>query len=293
MLLTGSRALDHHLCRKSQDSDWDFICSESELNRLNLSFDGRDCLIIDNLEFINRDCLNNKTFIGTVEVLPFIKDNDFFFNYNICTIEELYIQKRSHIYRSKKFAKDITHLQFLKKECLDLYDSIPGLDNPILKDRIKLTYQKYGNNHPRLNQSNESFFNDYVTKYFNHDDIHKIVAYYDKPIYESLKINPELAKCEKTLWDRLSHEDKLNCVREECYVIALERFIIPNLLLDKNHMPSRIAFDKALEKVCTTLTSGWFRDFSIDNWCEIRSHIKDFLGEFKNAIKYRRITKID
>ena len=34
-------------------------------------------------------------------------------------------------------------------------------------------------------------------------------------------------------------------------------------------MPSRIACDKALEKVCTTLTSGWFRDFAIDNYPEI------------------------
>lgn len=290
MLLTGSRALSHYLC-KPNSSDWDFIASEAELNKLNLSFDSRDYLKVDNVEFLNKDCLNNNVFIGSVEVLPFIQDNNFRFNYNICTIKELYIQKRSHIYRSRKFPRDITYLQLLKKECLDLYKSIPGLDNPILKDRIKLTKQKYGSKNPNLNQSNESFFDDYVTKYFNHDDLHRLMAHYDEPIYEKLKINSELAKCEKFLWDNLSYEDKVKCVQEECYVIALERKIIPDFILDKPHMPCRISFDHALSMVCTTLTGGWFRDFAIDNWANIRCNLKDFISEFKRAYYDNRIKK--
>lgn len=33
----------------------------------------------------------------------------------------------------------------------------------------------------------------------------------------------------------------------------------------------RKAFDTALEKVCTSITSGWFRKFAYDNYDEVAS----------------------
>jgi hypothetical protein len=48
-------------------------------------------------------------------------------------------------------------------------------------------------------------------------------------------------------------------------VIAMERFLIPN---DWKYSLFG-AYYKALTKVCTTLSSGWFRDFAIDNHPEI------------------------
>src|SRR5690606_23067123 len=125
-----------------------------------------------------------------------------------------------------------------------------------LERRIYLTKQKYPDRVPSLNKSNEDFFDDKVTKYFIHDNIHKIMAYYNEPIYERLKENKHLAKCKKELWLNLSHEDKVKCVREECFVIAVERFVIPNFMNNKAYMPDHMSFNKALEKVCTTLTSG-------------------------------------
>ena len=63
----------------------------------------------------------------------------------------------------------------------------------------------------------------------------------------------------------MAYNQKVQCVAEETYVIGLERFLIP-VDFDFN---SRIAYNKALEKVCTTLCSGWFRDFAIENYPEI------------------------
>ena len=42
ILLTGSRAFDFWKCNKESNSDWDFIASEEEVNKLGLSFDGKD-----------------------------------------------------------------------------------------------------------------------------------------------------------------------------------------------------------------------------------------------------------
>jgi hypothetical protein len=83
-----------------------------------------------------------------------------------------------------------------------------------------------------------------------------------------MKRNRSLAKCEKDMWDDFIHMDKIKCVQEETYVIAMERFLIRN---DFNwrEMSWVGAYHEALEKVCTELTSGWFRDFAIDNFPEI------------------------
>lgn len=191
----------------------------------------------------------------------------------------LYILKRSHLHRPIKFARHIMELQRLKS----LVPSLTQEQEEILARRKKLTKLVYGDKHPSLKMTNEEFFDDYVDKTYVHDDLHEVVAYGDKPVYEKLKVDKSQAFCEAELWEKLSLTDKLNCVREECYVIGLERFIIPNFLLGKPHMSASFAFDKALEKVCTTLTSGWFREFAIDNWATIRGNQVDFLGKFLAA----------
>lgn len=84
--------------------------------------------------------------------------------------------------------------------------------------------------------------------------------------------------CEKDKWELFTHEQKINCVREECFVIAIERY----LMWRKNY-PAKFAFMEALYRVCTTLTSNWFRDFAIENWPEIHNHDYDFVGKFKAA----------
>lgn len=284
MLLTGSRALDFYLNRNSENSDWDFIASEAELNKIELSFCGHDAIKVDNVEFLNRECLNNSKFLGGVETLYHTKEDKWWFNYTICTLEELYIQKRSHAHRPLKFLKHIHELELIKKECKDIGSWPVNLS--LLQERTKLTKEKYGDRVPSLNKTNEEFFDDAVTKHYIHDDLHKVVAYYDKPIYETLKVDGSLAKCERTLWNMLHHEDRIKCVREEAYVIALERFIIPYLVKGEKPMPQYLAFYKALDKIATTLTSNWFRDFAIDNYFEIKSDPVDFLSLFNQEKDY-------
>jgi hypothetical protein len=191
----------------------------------------------------------------------------------------LFILKRSHLHRPIKFARHIMEFQRIKK----LVNELTGKEKEVLARRTKLTKEAYGDKHPSLKMSNEEFFDDYVDKYFVHDDLHKVVAYNDVPVYEMMKKDQSQAFCEKSMFFDLPFEEQLNCVREESYVIALERYIIPKWIKGENHMPASFAFDKALERVCTTLTSGWFRDFAIDNWSEIRSQQVDFLGKFLAA----------
>jgi hypothetical protein len=65
--------------------------------------------------------------------------------------------------------------------------------------------------------------------------------------------------------ERLFREAELNeqvrCVIEEAMVIGIERKLIPGLTDD----PS-IAYAYGLMRLSTTLSSGWFREFCIDNY---------------------------
>jgi hypothetical protein len=138
---------------------------------------------------------------------------------------------------------------------------------PFLVERIKLTKKAFKQGNPSLKQSNDDFFDDFVDKVYDHDWLHELYSYNTRPMYEKLKKPDHLdqAWCEKDLWKALTLEEQCKCVAEECYVIATERFIVPSGLV----FPSKLAYIKALTKVCTTLTSGWFRDFAIDNYPQV------------------------
>lgn len=175
----------------------------------------------------------------------------------------LSIIKRSHLWRNLSFQKHITH--YHKYMTLWTRERYSIEDEQILQERIALTMKEFPQGHPSLKKSVDDFFDDYVTKKYNHDYLHELVAYHDKPLYTQLQRDSTMAWCEKDLWDKLSVDDKIKCVAEETQVIAIERFLVPK---DWNY-PVRHAYIKALDKVCTTLCSGWFRDWAIDYYPQV------------------------
>lgn len=253
-LLVGSRALEFWGLgfTASPLSDWDIICPEEDRYvyqdlRVDTSFLNE----LNNADIVQEFSSGITTDIGGIEV-------------EVCTPKGLAVLKRSHLWRDYKWDRHITQYHFCFGD-----KGLSGLlyrdyHKELARERQKLTLKAYPQGNPKLNQSNEEFFDDAVKKEFDHDWIHELVAYGKRPMYTRLK-SPEktdLAWCEGDLWERLSHIDKLRCVAEETTVIACERFMIPSNWMHGE----RRAYAKALKKVCTTLCSGWFRDFAIDNY---------------------------
>lgn len=58
---------------------------------------------------------------------------------------------------------------------------------------------------------------------------------------------------------------KLLGVYEETCVLALERSQIPN----EFNLDPKKSFMMALEKVCTSITSGWFREYAYNNYKKV------------------------
>ena len=251
-MLIGSRAIAHWNpeFKIRSNSDWDIIGSECEntFYRSELGIPDED-----RIEWHDPNHLNNRDMVCIFETGD-----------RVISPYALAVMYRSHLHRDWNWDAHITKYH---KFILPLLKSDLHLSDPILLERIKLTKETYPQGNPKLNKSNDEFFDDPVKKAYDHDFLHELYAYEDRPMFEKLK-RPEqfdLAWCNKDLWEQLSQTQKLQCVAEETYVIATERFMVPN---DWNY-PTKKAFYFALKKVCTTLTSGWFRDFAIDNFPQV------------------------
>ena len=247
-MLIGSRAIAHWNkdFKVKPNADWDIIgySNHEEVYRESLSIPEGD-----RIEWHNPWFLINA------------KITDYFDVDGVCKPYGLAIIYRSHLHRDHRFESHIT--KYHKFILPLLGDKELHLEDKLLKERIKLTKLEYPQGNPNLKQSNMDFFDDSVVKVFDHDYIHELFAYEERPMFERLKHEGKegSAWCAKDLWLNLSTTQKLQCVAEEVQVIATERF-----LLGDKPKPVKLAYFLALNKVCTTLCSGWFRDYAIDHY---------------------------
>lgn len=283
-MIIGSRAMDYHngkqlSSRLNESSDWDIICESEDLPEVTTliqELSGPDARV----EWHDPDHLNNRDLWRYYSTSIPEEDSVIL----VAPPEMLYVLKRSHAWRARNFSKTITHLH---KEGLVRYKPAKGsAGDAFLKQRITRTKWAYPQGNPNLNQSVEEFFDDSVGKYYEHDWLHEMYAYEDEPMFTRIQPYAESAWCSKDLWDTLTHNQKVRCVAEEAYVIATERFLVPN---DWNY-PSKLAFFQALDKICTTLCSGWFRSFAIDNYPDIVSmYDSGRVNRIRNSINYAEL----
>jgi len=187
----------------------------------------------------------------------------------------LAIVKRSHLWRDLGFSKHVTH--YHKYLAAVLKENLWEKDRIILEQRTALTMERFPQQGPNLNQTVEDFFDDAVVKKYSHDWLHSLFAYQEQPMYTRLQTDSTKAWCSKELWHGLTHVEQLQCVAEETYVISTERFMVPK---DWKY-PAKLAYNKALNKVCTTLCKGWFRSFAIDHYPEVMSMFDE--NKFKDV----------
>lgn len=198
-------------------------------------------------------------------------------------LEVLYQLKLSHRYKrnSPHFAKtmhDIHRIRDHAAWCKILL-SYPS-DPSWYTLREKETYDYH---HPKLRQGKSEFFsNDNVQYKYDHDTLHLAVKHDVYPAYQAFSVPGQEVLSSRGRFDVLPAGAKLNAVLEEAYVLALERSQIPF-----NFQPDpKKSFDMALEKVCTSITSGWFREFAWENYHAVRGmYDLRYVDWFHHALK--------
>lgn len=280
MILIGSQALSVMGFLDREPRDIDIIGTVEEFAALHEKLDivhskqskrGRTLFAVGydpiEFEFQHDDFLNDFTLGGV----------DLGFGWcEVAGLNLLYALKMSHRYlkNSPHFKKTMDDIRRIR--AAGILDIHPDLQLFYRNRRA----QTYTYSHPKLNQSKDKFFADDGVNYvYDHDSIHLAVATLgDRPAYEMIKKDAADVFCSKEKFMEAPEAVKLATVLEESYVLALERAIIPH------STNVDVAFKKALEKVCTSIASGWWREWSWENYEKVLAlYNPDYYFKFLDA----------
>jgi len=178
-------------------------------------------------------------------------------SFRFATLDELYTIKVSHAQwelNNNTWEKHVYDIVQLKRAgaVLDL-------------QLHKLLYSVWEDTHGvkvmDLAQDKAEFFDDAVRRTYDHDSLHDSVAYGEHPIYtEVLKDGAEVDIDMKKL-KALPLERFVDLIKEEIFVTALERVVVPK---DYDVSPGA-AYWWAFRRTATSLTKGWTARTILDN----------------------------
>lgn len=301
MLVIGSRALEHHGLIGYDDiknSDWDFIADEADWE----AFKGR--MLGAEVEVQNEDvrafkCMHNgrETYFeayivknwGNNEVQT-SSEKLLDYAYEYCKEDRLsglywatpdicLAIKLSHRFKKNNpfFRKTMQHIRFLRNKGYGIEKNPKLTEIMLQRQKETLSY-----NHPKLDVSKNTFFNDTIYT-LDHDSIHRAVALADRPAYTFYMKDGSEVMTSREKFEALPEAIKLAGVYEETCVLALERSQVPN---NFQNVSSEHSFMMALEKVCTSITSGWFREYAWENYHKVVHMYKtlgvnDYIDRFK------------
>ncbi len=194
---------------------------------------------------------------------------------SVASPDELYTLKISHsfweINGSQNWNKHAADIIFLSRKGAVFLRPLYNIVLPIWKER----YKRHQTN---LNQTAGEFFADAVKRKYVHDSVHESIAYYDRPLFQSiLQDGSEVLVDTDKFW-ALDHDTQIKLVREEIITTALERILIPN-----NYSGSPgAAYLWALRRTATSLFKGEWALFLMLNLDELFKPDCDYLARHIN-----------
>lgn len=158
-----------------------------------------------------------------------------------------------------------------------------GTVNKPLYEALKEYWKIYHKNKPYLNlyRTKDKFFDDFVKKKFDHDYLHEMVSYPEKPMYTHCLMDGQDVMIDYDKFMKLTFEQQVQMFMEEITVIAYERWVIPS----NGNISFFVAYGRSLHKTVTTLTKNWATEFLCEN---IEMFLKpriDMTHHIENIIK--------
>jgi hypothetical protein len=282
MLIVGSQAMAHHFPEAGiVPRDTDIIGTLDEFREWTKGFEKGEIILCkplsaDKIHVRTKDGWNFEWEIAKAgncaqELLDY-----FDLGQDFAPTHVLLALKLSHRYKrnSPHFLKTIRDIQFLRKQGVTL-----GTE---LEEWLpKREAETYTYKHPKLDVSKDAFFDgDGVPYIYDHDSIHLTQALtYKETGNHANTLCPEIAlypaytfymkdgaavMTSKEKFFAVDEVIRLRGVYEESCVLALERSQIP--FPDAS---PRKSFEYALMKVCTSITSGWFREYAWENYDKV------------------------
>lgn len=307
MILIGSKSLNENILKRNlQNSDYDIIVNDqNDLDHL-LSISKKYTksekyekynLLIDD-KTVELDYTKNKSNI-ILESLPHRKVILFGKDFKVHDIEIQLLIKRSHINFKVNFQKTIRDYENMMK-----YLNIDCMSHIITKykdfyiERKKESSERYQNTQQKIsfNVPNEHFFKKSKNvRHYDHDTLHEIISYPNKPIYLSCKKDMSKALIDMSMFYNLDENNRNLMVAEEATVIALERFVLSDEINfeDKINRFYPFYYQMGLNKLICDLSKGKFQDYVIDNYMKIKNVKIDFKNILIEKLKNKEIKTQD
>ena len=213
----------------------------------------------------------------------------------IATLKKAHLvnpKRFEHHIREYSYIKDVLGVKWFKPSEWDDGDSK-------LVNIFQLHRREVKKKHPKLNTSKDGFFSHKESyNIMDHDSVHEAVSYPLKPAYLAYKGDEAEVWCDKDKWLALPEAERIRGVVEESCVLALERSILPALFPQEGAKPisfwgAERAYAYALSKVCTTITSGFFREYAIENYDECLASRPDYVNKFFEGVKLGVVKKFE
>ncbi|WVS24569.1 hypothetical protein PSPHG_CDS_0088 [Pseudomonas phage Psxphi15] len=291
MLLIGSRALvrnNPELESQRKCVDWDFICTLDQFRQWHRHHKGRLQFAVPTqggkyYHARDKDGMNYEFELAWPGTSAEILLNEYnATNWQIpvtASNHDLLLIKESHKYKrnSPHFLKTMQDIHFLRHK-VNGGQPVKWIERnrEILALRES---ESYNYAHPKLDVTSKEFFTgDGVNYIYDHDSIHETQALlwsdngdteWPRPAYTFYMKDGSEVMTSKEKFFSVEERIRLYGVYEESCVLALERSQIPHGLGKEGGPSARWSFEMALMKVCTSITSGWFREYAWENYQKV------------------------
>jgi hypothetical protein len=300
MLLVGSRAAQHYIPGFRDAKDWDFVLPLRGIFTFSVKYAKEIDFLVPQNEWKFKGRLKTGEHFE-IEVADYNEstgqlwgsrcdfdttkpnpEGECLFDrlpLDVVDVEYQMLMKRSHLYWNVHWEKSIADYHELKRHSLKLQRK----HQDFLRLRLAENELKWGKI-PTVDYDveNAEFFDRSacVGRVFYHDDLHEAVRYYNVPLYLACKSDKTKARLDRLMFELWDDEQKQRLVREEAMVIALERVVIPKTLAGAP-VDAQDAYSYALRRLCTNLSSGWFREYAIENWHQLKAADIDYVSKFR------------
>jgi hypothetical protein len=267
MILIGSRAAWERGVRYRKPNDYDFIATEAEAMRMigNNPFEREGNKITAKLgeTHFEFDLAG-----GSNTLLKELVRDD-----STPNLDLLFTIKKAHRYKkdSPHFWKTLADYHCMK--------ALGAKVRPEYEEFFALRQQESyaAQKHPKLNTTKDAFFTDIYT--YDHDSIHDAVALQEQPAYRYFLKGPVWTSRE--LFDQQPRQIQINSVIEESCVLAIERSLVPH----PGVKTPLEAWRFAVSKVCSSIASGWWREFAYENALTVlKQYPADYWDRFQKAV---------
>lgn len=197
----------------------------------------------------------------------------------IATVDEIYTIKISHAFWELHgtWDKHMFDTVYLRSKGAEFLPELYAILYPIWEET-------HGKKKANLEATPEEFFNSNVYRLYDHDSIHESIAYYEKPLFDSILRDGHQVAVDMKKFEALPQQDKLRLVREEVYATALERQLIPQ----EYKGSVRAAYMWALRRTVTSFSKGWFPLFIVLNFDDLRRPEIDFVKKHRENVALLR-----